>query len=238
MMIEFLGYLHNQGVESIVTKCPFCRGEHQVSTILSGCFCGHGMINTGDKDMMEDYINNPIPHSCGKLCGHLRGGTCTHPCSCPCHPGPCPPCTVIIELPCQCGKTKYTPEWCLSCRKAVRCGTDPASIHCDQVCGKKREFCEHTCQAPCHPGKPCPNVPCMFDVVVHCPCGRRSEVQKCLIGASSDENVVQNLSQRTLECDSECRIIQRNRKLAEALKVGPAAQDLPEEVRFAPERHV
>ena len=46
----------------------------------------------------------------------------------------------------------------------------------------------------------------------------------------SDPAVVQDLSQRKLECDSECRIIQRNRQFAEALQVGPAAQDLPEEV--------
>lgn len=70
----------------------------------------------------------------------------------------------------------------------------------------------------------------MFDVEVHCPCGRRSEIQKCLIGVSGDPDVLQDLSQRTLECDSDCRIIQRNRKLAEALNVGPASLNLPEAV--------
>ena len=34
----------------------------------------------------------------------------------------------------------------MRCRKAVRCGTDPASIHCDQVCGKLLDCKEHTCQ--------------------------------------------------------------------------------------------
>ena len=105
-IVEFLGYLHNQGVDSVVTKCPVCRGEQQVSTILSGCFCGHGMVNKNNKEMMEEYLHNPIAHSCGKLCGHMRGGSCTHPCNSLCHPGPCPPCSMIIELPCQCGKTK------------------------------------------------------------------------------------------------------------------------------------
>ena len=70
----------------------------------------------------------------------------------------------------------------------------------------------------------------MFDVVVHCPCGRRSEVQKCLIGVDGDPAAVQDLSQRKLECDEECRIIQRNRRLAEALNVGPAAMNLSEAV--------
>ena len=64
----------------------------------------------GYKEMMEEYVHNPIAHSCGKLCGHMRGGSCTHPCNCLCHPGPCPPCSMIIELPCQCGKTKCVCE--------------------------------------------------------------------------------------------------------------------------------
>ena len=45
-----------------------------------------------------------------------------------------------------------------------------------------------------------------------------------------DPAVVQDLSQRKLECDEECRIIQRNRRLAEALNVGPAAMNLSEAV--------
>lgn len=168
-----------------------------------------------------------------------------------CHFGPCPPCAVPRERLCVGGHTMVTAPcyrekvYCgRVCGKLLPCGHtcqrtchDPPcvpdnvmEVGCGQVCGKKREFCEHTCQARCHPGKPCPAVPCMFDVVVHCPCGRRSEVQKCLIGADGDPAVVQDLSQRKLECDSECRIIQRNRQFAEALQVGPAAQDLPEEV--------
>lgn len=134
------------------------------------------MVNKNNKEMMEEYVHNPIAHSCGKLCGNMRGGSCTHPCNSLCHPGPCPPCSMIIELPCQCGKTKYLHESCITCRKAVRCGTDPASIHCDQVCGKLLDCKEHTCQLVCHAG-PCPS--CSIPVECKCYCGAERKQMPC-----------------------------------------------------------
>lgn len=239
------GKLLNCGIHTCYLPCH--SGDcvpcgHIISTPVT-CACG------------KQVIKPPVPcgtpppkctEPCTKPCprGHV---TKNHIC----HFGPCPPCVVLTDRMCEGGHTIVKGVPCYRekvfcncvCGKLLPCGHtcqrtchEPPCIDeqefkehgCGQVCGKKREFCEHTCQAPCHPGQPCPNLPCMFDVVVHCPCGRRSEVQKCLIGVSGDEAVLKDLSQRSLECDSECRIIQRNRRLAEALNVGPAKLNLPE----------
>ena len=42
----FLGYLHTHDVLSVLTRCPQCRMELHVPTILSGCYCGNGLITT------------------------------------------------------------------------------------------------------------------------------------------------------------------------------------------------
>ena len=227
-----------------------CVPCQQVLSTPITCACGKEVINP------PVICGTPAPickRPCSIPCprGHLnRSHTC--------HFGPCPPCVHLTERMCEGGHgiIRGVPCWrekvfCNQvCQKPLPCGhTCPRKCHdgpcltensehcgCGQPCGKKREFCEHTCQAPCHPGEPCPSTPCMFDVVVHCPCGRRSEMQKCLIGISSDEKVLQDLSERQLECDSECMIIKRNRAFAEALNVGPAAMHLSESVSCEWER--
>ena len=161
---KFLSYLHNHGTAAVLTRCPVCRSEQQVPCILSGCFCGNGMINKkNDDDLMPDSVS---PHCCGKLCGRDRGNGCTHPCNLLCHPGPCPACSAIITLPCQCGRSQQN----------VRCGTDPSSIHCDEVCGKLLDCKEHTCQLVCHSG-PCPS--CSIPVECKCYCGAEKKVMNC-----------------------------------------------------------
>ena len=58
----------------------------------------------------------------------------------------------------------------------MRCGTDPASIHCDQVCGKLLDCKEHTCQLVCHAG-PCPS--CAVPVECKCYCGAEHKTMSC-----------------------------------------------------------
>ena len=58
----------------------------------------------------------------------------------------------------------------------MRCGTDPASIHCDQVCGKLLDCKEHTCQLVCHAG-PCPS--CAVPVECKCYCGAEHKTMPC-----------------------------------------------------------
>lgn len=243
---QICGKLLNCGKHTCYLPChagPCVPCQRLVMTPLT-CACGKEVI----QPPVVCGTPPPVCHRpCLKRCprGHIIPNH-------ECHFGPCPPCTALTERMCAGGHTIVKGVPCYRdkvfcnrvCGKLLPCGhrcqrtchdgpciTEEQAIHgCGQPCGKKREFCEHTCQAPCHPGQPCPRVPCMFDVVVHCPCGRRSEVQKCLIGVDGDPAVVQDLSQRKLECDEECRIIQRNRRLAEALNVGPAAMNLSEAV--------
>ena len=64
----FLGYLHTHDVLSVLTRCPQCRMELHVPTILSGCYCGNGLINDRSPDDLP-----ALPHSCGRICGRSRG---------------------------------------------------------------------------------------------------------------------------------------------------------------------
>ena len=100
--IGFLGYLHTKGVATVISRCVLCRKEMQIPTLLSGCFCGNGLINTKKEEDLPD-----MPHSCGQICGRSRGEFCNHPCTDICHPGQCHPCSATISLPCQCGRTEY-----------------------------------------------------------------------------------------------------------------------------------
>lgn len=98
----FLGYLHTHDVLSVLTRCPQCRMELHVPTILSGCFCGNGLINDRNPDDLP-----ALPHSCGRICGRSRGPFCSHPCGDVCHPGPCHPCSAVIPMKCRCGRTEW-----------------------------------------------------------------------------------------------------------------------------------
>ena len=100
--VGFLGYLHTKGVATVISRCVLCRTEMQIPTLLSGCFCGNGLINTKKEEELPD-----MPHSCGQICGRSRGEFCTHPCTDICHPGQCHPCSATISLHCRCGRTEY-----------------------------------------------------------------------------------------------------------------------------------
>ncbi len=168
--VEFLGYLHTHDVFHVLTRCPQCRAELQVPTILSGCFCGNGVINPKEAEMQT------IPHSCGKICGRSRGEFCTHPCSDICHPGPCHPCSATVQLSCRCGKTQLNFGFGIIDRQMVRCGTDPSTVQCENVCGKLLDCKEHTCSLVCHAG-PCPS--CEIPVECSCYCGAQHSVIPC-----------------------------------------------------------
>ncbi|XP_046331330.2 transcriptional repressor NF-X1-like [Haliotis rufescens] len=114
---------------------------------------------------------------------------------------------------------------------------------CVQPCVRKREGCDHPCAAPCHPDDACPKVPCKAEITIKCPCGHQSAKVSCLLGGDSSTNIseyqkvtVQQLSSgrvmdmaklasvmkggtRSLDCDAECAIIERNRRVALALEI-------------------
>lgn len=73
-----------------------------------------------------------------------------------CHPGPCPPCAVIVELACPCGRVV----------RRARCGDEPpepCGAPCNRlhaVNGGRCAFGTHSCHLNCHDGDcaPCKKI--------------------------------------------------------------------------------
>ncbi|KIK58127.1 hypothetical protein GYMLUDRAFT_45677 [Collybiopsis luxurians FD-317 M1] len=137
-------------------RCPGCQGRR--NKLMRGyvCFCGstHSPNN-----------NLATPHSCGNACSRPRA-SCSHPCPLLCHPGPCPPCKVITEIPCGCIRQQPV---------AVRCGEN-TQVSCRQTCSKMLDCGKHTCQQTCHLG-PC--TPCDRTDTLDCWCGKEQKQVPC-----------------------------------------------------------
>lgn len=129
------------------------------------------------------------PHSCGDVCGRPLGGAtpsaaggdttpqgsgCAHTCLLLCHPGPCPPCPLVVDARCYCGRKT----------DRRRCGRHEFS--CGGMCLAKLE-CGHPCAAKCHNG-PCP------------PCGRVGDF-KCACGAETRHVAC---GERRFQCTKVC----------------------------------
>ncbi|KAL3964157.1 hypothetical protein ACCO45_001161 [Purpureocillium lilacinum] len=100
------------------------------------------------------------------------------------------------------------------CEDASLTGT-----HCEQVCGKTKLFCEHTCQNTCHGQTPCnETAACSAKAVVSCPCGGRQQEVKCLASSSNPTP-----TRPEIKCDDECLRLERNRRLAAALNIDPSS---------------
>ncbi|XP_030377679.1 protein shuttle craft [Scaptodrosophila lebanonensis] len=149
--------------------------------------------------------------SCGLACGKaLPCGR--HKCIKPCHEGPCQPAAGEI---------------------------------CRQSCTTVRSHCGHKCAAPCHDGA-CPETPCKELVEVQCECGNRKQNRSChelareysriataqlasSMAEMSRGNYMElseilapvkiNKTNRTLDCSDECRVLERNRRLAIGLQI-------------------
>jgi transcriptional repressor NF-X1 len=150
---------------------------------------------------------------------------------------------VLCGQPCA----KLLPCGIHTCQRACHSGLcQPTDQKCTQKCIIKRRECGHPCNVPCHGHEPCPITTCREVIKVRCPCGRLVKDLICNIKSNEfnegkDDNddltqsLVQALSVRTidlsltrkqqppqqqqLECDDECRIIQRNKNLAQALSI-------------------
>ncbi|KAK0735003.1 hypothetical protein B0T26DRAFT_633635 [Lasiosphaeria miniovina] len=183
------------------------------------------------------------PPECRFPCTKAR--PCGHPIvSHQCHPEgtECPNCPFLVEKPCVCGKKtlKNQPCWfdearCgLPCGKKLKCGThecknlchragqcedaDISGTHCAQPCSKVRKSCEHTCTDQCHAPFPCKeDKPCQSKTFITCPCQHRKQEVRCQATRLNPWPT----RETSLKCDDECLRLQRNRLLADALKIDP-----------------
>lgn len=107
---------------------------------------------------------------------------CEHPCTCLCHPGPCPPCQRQVTRTCGCGKTSFS-EQCSS-----------STVHtCSSNCDKLLSCGKHGCTQLCHAG-PCDE--CSVTVEKSCHCGKTVRVLSCVENSNQTEG---------FSCVSVCR---------------------------------
>ena len=130
------------------------------------CFCG------ADVDPKPPKL--ATPHSCGNVCTRQR--TCGHSCPILCHPGPCPPCQVTMQVPCHCGSKVLS----YTCSNVSPLNPSTArNISCGNTCDKKLSCGKHSCMSVCHPG-PC--TPCAERELVKCYCGKVEADVACNTG--------------------------------------------------------
>ncbi|KAJ3752506.1 hypothetical protein EV360DRAFT_55073 [Lentinula raphanica] len=137
-------------------RCPGCQGKR--NKLIKGymCFCG---------STRSPSSHLGTPHSCGNACSRPRT-SCSHPCPLLCHPGPCPPCKIILDIPCACIRKQTV---------SVRCG-ESTQVSCGQICSKMLDCGKHQCQQTCHPGA-CS--PCERKDNISCWCEREQKVVSC-----------------------------------------------------------
>ncbi|CAB3401541.1 unnamed protein product [Caenorhabditis bovis] len=112
---------------------------------------------------------------------------------------------------------------------------------CKKPCESIRDGCEHPCALVCHGSTPCAPSPCLQKVRITCECGRIKknyacyEVDKLInmketLSEDATDGVAQlsepkrkrtsSLSQlNCLECDDECKKLERNKKVADGLGI-------------------
>ncbi|KAH6651091.1 hypothetical protein F5144DRAFT_617760 [Chaetomium tenue] len=206
---------------------------------------------TANENYEPEHICFQPPQPCGTRSPEChfactRASPCGHP-SGPhlCHTDetPCPKCPYLMSKPCVCGKKSLRNQPCwfdegrcgLPCGKKLKCGAhecrkpchrpgecEDAGIsgsHCPQRCGKVRKSCEHTCVDQCHAPDACKeDKPCQSKTFVTCPCQHCKQEVRCQATALNPSPA----GKSTLACDDECRRLQRNRKLAQALDIDPS----------------
>ncbi|XP_058120200.1 protein shuttle craft [Anopheles ziemanni] len=146
-------------------------------------------------------------------------------------------CGMPCARPLSCGRHK-----CIRACHEDSCQQD--GVVCKQSCTATRESCGHLCNATCHEGE-CPDTPCRVMVDVTCECGNRKQQRSChdfskeyrRIASTQLASSVQEMQRggsvelsdilgpirpknnRTLECNDECKLLDRNRRLALALQI-------------------
>jgi len=139
-------------------RCPGCQVVTPTLPREYRCFCRKV------RDPEWNRNEGLVPHSCGEVCQRPRAWVgCVHRCVDLCHPGPCPPCTALVEVECPCGKE----------RRRGKCGEQ---IRCGEQCGKQLSCGVHYCQALCHEGE-CES--CQEVLQIGCFCGESLKTVPC-----------------------------------------------------------
>lgn len=154
---------------------------------------------------------------------------------------PCTQASFSCGLPCNkdlpCGRHK--------CIKSCHGGIcQVAGEVCKQNCQALRPNCGHKCNAMCHDGD-CPDTPCRENVEVTCECGNRKQMRTChdfsneyrriataqlatsmqemqrgnMVELSDILGPIKLTNNKTLECNDECKVLERNRRLAIGLQI-------------------
>ncbi|XP_055333242.1 transcriptional repressor NF-X1-like [Paramacrobiotus metropolitanus] len=227
----------------------FCRRCYNTSFEERTCRCGrtvqHPPIPCGAALPDCPYPCSEV-HACGHPPTHNCHGdeqcpACTFLCEKVCFCGH----ETRKNVPCfttgiSCGKACGKPLECgvHACRKICHSGEcQPPGEKCAQLCPVVRK-CGHPCGAPCHGKSRCPNTSCKANLAVSCECKLR---QKTIVCYQHDKLLMDYLRRKQgetgavktgdleslrymmptdiLECDEECRRVERNKNLAAALKI-------------------
>lgn len=146
-------------------------------------------------------------------------------------------CGLACNKPLPCGRHK-----CIKPCHEGPCQT--TGEICKQNCTTLRKGCGHKCMTPCHEGE-CPETACKEMVEVSCECGNRKQSRTCHdfsreyrrittahLASSMAEMQRGNTielsdilgpskinSNKALECNEECRALERNRRIAIGLQI-------------------
>ncbi|KZT10350.1 uncharacterized protein LAESUDRAFT_644605 [Laetiporus sulphureus 93-53] len=171
-------------------RCPGCQAKREIVPSGYWCFCG---------STLEPKLSRlATPHSCGNLCSRPRA--CGHPCPLACHPGPCPPCQVTLQLPCHCGKQMLSFR-CSHLAPEKTSDKTAAELSCGQKCGHKLSCGNHDCEEICHPG-PCP--PCKVRHKARCYCGKEERELGCGEGEEKECAVMEEGQEKRWTGQFEC----------------------------------
>ncbi|CAO3647600.1 unnamed protein product [Cunninghamella blakesleeana] len=161
--------LNDTSTNTMITswRCPGC--QHKRTAIPHGyfCFCG--------KQQNPNPSHYQTPHTCEQLCKKSR--RCPHPCTLPCHPGPCPPCSSMGPVnKCFCGRDRKQ-------TKCIDTDYETNSYPCEKICDQLLGCGKHRCEKKCHPGL-CD--PCLIeDEHQSCYCGQSERITRCGDGLPS-----------------------------------------------------
>ncbi|GAA6016990.1 hypothetical protein JCM10207_001449 [Rhodosporidiobolus poonsookiae] len=179
-------------------SCPNCNTQFPAAKVPKRytCFCGR---------VTEPHPAKAgqVPHSCAKPCARKRPKGCKHPCQLGCHPGPCPPCPVVLNERCHC--TSRTLQLrCSSLHPSIP-PTSPTDLlaleslkSCHQPHGASLDCGLHACARECHAG-PCGA--CDVQREKRCFCGNETAEGVC--GATPPSERVEGCTRPVLPSPSD-----------------------------------